>query len=307
MAIDFMKDDGVFMPMLNDAGRNQFYKQALDLSAKDKIVCDVGAGTGLLSILAVQAGAKHVIAVERDADRFAYLNQNLQRLGLANQIETRCINFLHSDIQADVYVSETINTQIFGEDILKISNHVVDRGGQFIPTGFKIWAEVYQNHPVFILDLTGNQQHEFGNQPHKFDPGIDIDPEFIKKINQDFTQQYDLQQTVYTADQFNRLFTLLDKFDDLKLIKTGETTPIIVDLNQHNIENNIKITVPNNIVGNGWPMIVLKWEIFFQDIVLSSDKCWFGNVAKHIRDEFRTGSDVVFYYDPAIRTWKLTY
>ena len=259
MAIDFMKDDGVFMPMLNDVGRNQFYKQALDRSAKDKIVCDIGAGTGLLSVLALQAGAKHVIAVERNEDRFKYLNENLQKLGLTDKIETHCIDFLNSDIRADVYVSETINTQIFGEDIIKLSNHVLGRGGQFIPTGFKIWAEVYQDHPVFMLDLTGKQ--EFGNQPSKFTPGININPEFINKISQDFTQQYDLQHTVHTADQFNRLFTLLDKFDDLKLIKTGETTPIIVNLNQHTIENNIKITVPNDIVGYGWPMIVLKWEI----------------------------------------------
>ena len=109
--IDFMADDGVFMPMLNDTGRNKFYKQALDLSVQDKIVCDIGAGTGLLSVLALQAGAKHVIAVERDPDRFEYLNQNLQKLGLENKIQTRHIDFLDSDIQADVYVSETINTQ----------------------------------------------------------------------------------------------------------------------------------------------------------------------------------------------------
>ena len=300
MGIDFLKDDGVFIPMLNDVGRNQFYKQALDLAAKDKIVCDIGAGTGLLSVLAVQSGAKHVIAVEKDPERFAYLNQNLQKLDLAGKIETHCIDFLKSNIQADVYVSETINTQIFGEDIVRLSNHVVDRGGQFIPSGFKIWAEVYQNHPVFILDLTGNH-------PDEFTPGIDVNPELVDKISQDFKQQYDLQYTVYTADQFNRLFTLLDKFEDLKLIKTGETVPIIVDLNQHNVESDIRITVPNHMVGKNWPMIVLKWEIFFQDVVLSSNNCWFGNVAKNIRDEFRTGNDIVFYYNPTIRRWKLTY
>jgi predicted RNA methylase len=298
--IDFMADDGVFMPMLNDTGRNKFYKQALDLSAQDKTVCDIGAGTGLLSVLALQAGAKHVIAVERDPDRFEYLNQNLQKLGLENTIETCHIDFLDSDIQADVYVSETINTQIFGEDILRLSNHVVDRGGQFIPAGFRVWAEVYQDHPVFILDLSRNESYEF-------DPGIDVGSNFVDNVNRDFTQQYDLQKTIYTANQFNRLFTMLDRFNDLKLIKTGQTDPVIINLNQSNVEHDIRITIPNNIVGKNFPMIVLKWEIFFQDVVLHSDNCWFGNVAKPIKDQFRTGSDIVFYYDPNIRNWKLSY
>jgi predicted RNA methylase len=303
MEIDFMKDDGVFIPMLNDVGRNRFYKQALDLAAKDKIVCDIGAGTGLLSVLALQAGAKHVIAVEKDPNRFEYLNQNLQKLGLTDKIETRCIDFLNSDIQADVYVSETINTQIFGEDIVKISNHVVGRGGQFIPAGFRIWAEVYHNHPVFILDLSASQAYEF-------DPGIDLSSEFVDKINQDFTQQYDLQKTIYTANQFNRLFTMLDKFTDLKLVKIGETTPVIIDLNQHVVENEIKIVIPNNVVPSNpgdLPIVVLKWEIFFQDVVLSSNNCWFGNVAQYVYNQYRTGNDIVFRYNPTQHNWKISY
>jgi predicted RNA methylase len=298
--MDFLADDGVFIPMLNDTGRNQFYKQALDRAAAGQVVCDIGAGTGFLSVLALQAGASRVIAVERDPGRFAYLNQTIKNLGLENRIETHCVDFLHSDIQADVYVSETINTQIFGEDMVQLSNHVAHRGGQFIPAGVRIWAEVYADHPVFILDLTHSEAYDF-------DPGIDIDSEFVKGVNADFQQQYNLQQTVFKANQLNRLFTMFDRFTDLKLNKIGETTPITVDFDQYNNESSIEIVIPNSLVPMRMPMVVLKWEMFYQDIVLHSNKCWFGNVAKNIRDQFRTGNDIVFRYDPAIRNWRLSY
>lgn len=300
MSTDFLVDDGVFMPMLNDTGRNQFYKQALDLAASGQVVCDIGAGTGFLSVLALQSGASRVIAVERNPDRFAYLNKTITNLGLQDKIETHCIDFLNSDIQADVYVSETINTQIFGEDMIRLSNHVADRGGQFIPAGVRIWAEVYTDHPVFVLDLAHNESYEFA-------PGVDIDSEYVAGVNSDFQQQYNLQETAFKANQLNRLFPMLDCFKDLTLNKIGETVPITINFDQYNNESNIKVVVPNSMVPLGMPMVVLKWEMFYQDIVLHSDKCWFGNVAKNIRDQFRTGNDIVFCYDPIVRQWRLSY
>jgi protein arginine N-methyltransferase 1 len=54
--------------MLKDKVRTLAYKNAI-LKNKhlfsDKIVLDVGAGTGILSIFAAKAGAKHVYAIEK--------------------------------------------------------------------------------------------------------------------------------------------------------------------------------------------------------------------------------------------------
>jgi len=300
--MDFLKDDGVFLPMLNDTGRNSFYKQALDIAAPGKVVCDIGAGTGFLSVLAVQAGASHVFAVERDLKRFDYLNQTIQRLGLTDKIETYSGDFLGSNIHADVYVSETINTQIFGEDMVKLSNHAVTHGGEFIPSGFRIWAEVYENHPVFVLDLSHSEAYDFS-------PGVGVPDAFKNAINQDFQQQYNLQETVFKANQLNRLFTMLHHFDDLKLVKLSETAPITVDLNKINVEQDISITVPIGMLSNTTPnpMVVIKWEAFYKNIVLSSDQCWFGNIAKPIRQQFQTNPDVTFRYDPTCKQWRLSY
>ncbi len=303
-----MKDDGIFMPMLNDTGRNQFYKRALEQFAPGQTVCDIGAGTGLLSVLAVQAGARHVFAIERDQDRCIYLQNVVDRLNLVQQIEVVHGDFLQTNIAADVYVSETINTQIFGEDMARLSNHALSHKGKFIPSGVRIWAEVYENHPVFILDLGKSEAYEF-------DPKIGVDKNFSNMINSDFETQYNLQHTVYAANYLNRLFTMLPNFKDLKLNKLGSTEPVTVDFNQPIDESNIRITVPFDIIVKDKPglggydhaMIVLKWKMYAGNAELDSDKCWFGNVAKSIQLKFRTSDQITFSYDPGIRDWRLKY
>lgn len=60
--------------MIKDAKRTDAYLEAIiknkDLF-KDKIVMDVGAGTGILSIFAARNGAKKVYAIERSDIAFA--------------------------------------------------------------------------------------------------------------------------------------------------------------------------------------------------------------------------------------------
>ena len=53
--------------MLKDRHRTMTYQKAIEGNPqdfKDKIVLDIGCGTGILSIFAARAGAKHVYAVD---------------------------------------------------------------------------------------------------------------------------------------------------------------------------------------------------------------------------------------------------
>ena len=53
--------------MLKDVARTAAYRDAMFQNRsvfKDKVVLDVGCGTGILSIFAVKAGAKHVYAID---------------------------------------------------------------------------------------------------------------------------------------------------------------------------------------------------------------------------------------------------
>ena len=299
MSLDFMKDDGVFLPMLNDVGRNVFYKTAIELAAPGKVVCDIGTGTGFLSILAAHAGAKHVIAVERDVQRYQYAKSIIEKLQLTDRIELVHGDFLDLDIPADVYVSETINTQIFGEDIIKLSNHAQKHGGEFVPGQFKIHAEVYEMHPIFVVDQSGSEAFEYN-------PEIDVDPAFASIINQDFQQQYGLNDTRYRANQLNRLFKMLPNFTDLKLTKWHQTQPITVDLNKLNNESDLTVTIPLRDVETHkiGMYVVLFWQAEYGPVTMNCRDVWFGNISKHV---MHATTDIVFRYDPQIRNWRLTY
>jgi predicted RNA methylase len=48
---------GIHQEMMNDQRRVDAYREAISRSLKNKVVADVGAGTGVLSIMAAEAGA----------------------------------------------------------------------------------------------------------------------------------------------------------------------------------------------------------------------------------------------------------
>ncbi|MES1920870.1 Protein arginine N-methyltransferase 1 [Bonamia ostreae] len=66
---------GIHEEMLKDSVRTESYQKALIQNKdtiKDKIVLDIGCGTGILSLFAARAGAKHVYAIEMaDIAKFA--------------------------------------------------------------------------------------------------------------------------------------------------------------------------------------------------------------------------------------------
>jgi predicted RNA methylase len=56
--------DEIHEEMLKDEVRMNVYQQSINETCKDYVVIDVGAGTGILSIFAAEAGASHVYGIE---------------------------------------------------------------------------------------------------------------------------------------------------------------------------------------------------------------------------------------------------
>lgn len=299
---DWFRHNGIFMPMINDTGRNVFYKQAIEQAVPGKVVCDIGTGTGLLSILAAKAGATKVYSVEMDPGRAAFATEIVRRCGLDHIIEVIEADFFTTDIKADVYISETIGSQIFNEYMIPIAKHALRHGGIFLPNSFDLRLVLYHNHPIFPAMMNNSAAFEF-------QPDIEIDPDFEAVVNQQFRDQHPHNYTLYTASTINNLFRMLPQFTDLKLSEIYCTSDLHIDLSQDIDENNICLTIPAAEIPDLTTVAVLFWTAnLYGDVKMDITDTWWGNACKSILPRTRTpGADLKMWYDPSITNWKLSY
>lgn len=129
--------------MLQDYIRTGTYYAAItenEVDFKDKVVMDVGCGSGILSLFAAKAGAKLVYAVE--ASNMAHFAEILARENA--DIGSR-IRVLHGKVEdlsipekVDVLVSEPMGTLLVNERMLETYIYARDRylipGGSMFPT-----------------------------------------------------------------------------------------------------------------------------------------------------------------------------
>ena len=105
-----------------------------DLDFKEKSVLDMGAGTGVLAILAEKFGAKNILAVDIEDWSAENIVENGKRNNCLN-IESRCgdIDCIHED-EFDVILAN-INRNILVEQLPYYSNKLI-KGGFLMLSGF---------------------------------------------------------------------------------------------------------------------------------------------------------------------------
>jgi len=116
------------IPMMNDAPRNDAFedaiKAAIEVTGPDARVLDIGAGSGLLSLMAARAGAKKVVACEMDtmiadmAQRIVAQNGYSDRITVHAKPSTELAIGAELDAPADILVSEILSSDLLTEKVL---------------------------------------------------------------------------------------------------------------------------------------------------------------------------------------------
>ena len=111
--------------MLKDTSRTLSYQKAIEGNPedfKDKVVLDIGCGTGILSIFAARAGAKHVYAID-NAEVALYAREIVKANGfegkitvLKGKIEELDLPFGEGEI--DIIISEWMGYYLLYESML---------------------------------------------------------------------------------------------------------------------------------------------------------------------------------------------
>ena len=111
--------------MLKDTSRTLTYQRAIEGNPddfKDKIVLDIGCGTGILSLFAARAGAKHVYAVD-NAEVALFAKEIVKKNGFEDKItvfkgKIEEIDFPFGEGEVDIIVSEWMGYYLFYESML---------------------------------------------------------------------------------------------------------------------------------------------------------------------------------------------
>jgi hypothetical protein len=202
--LNWNSDDGIFLPMINDINRNNFYDKLLSRYVRDQNCVDIGFGTGLLSLLAIKHGAKSIIAFEKDSNRFELGQYVINRLGLMDKITLINDQFTGNNFidysNSTIFFHEVMNHEIFGEGLWKIFPKQKLKNQIFLPShyGIELWTCEISDLLNMSLDrnITAYQDVPW------FNPGIDVDHNFIKVINEILQETYatETQKKEYKID-----------------------------------------------------------------------------------------------------------
>ena len=282
------------IPMINDNLRNTKYLEAIKKAINEneyEYVLEIGTGTGLLSMMAIDAGAKKVITCENNKSIFEIAKKIIKKNGYEDLIKvinkSSTILKVGEDLsqKADLLISEIFSSELVGEGIqpslLDAKKRLLKDKGKMIPEAAEIKVALLETSSV-IKDKC------FTNEINGYDLS-----DFNKITGNKFS--LDLKNTDVTYLSNEKIAFFFDFYSDsilkrehkkinIPIQKSGTCLGLItwmkINLYQgvyleNNPANNQKSHWTNVIYTFDEPLKVFKGEELNISASLISDSIWF--------------------------------
>ncbi|HLW48670.1 MAG TPA: methyltransferase domain-containing protein [bacterium] len=115
---------GFHWEMLSDSRRNAGYRAAIAGAAPGRVVYDVGAGVGPMSLYALEAGARRVYAIETDRDAYQYLRRLARRFPALVPMRGDALRGTLPDEAPDVVICEMWSSWLTDWPMVPVLNRI---------------------------------------------------------------------------------------------------------------------------------------------------------------------------------------
>ena len=253
---------GFDLLMINDEIRNDFWR--VD-RCKDKVVLDVGTGTGLLSVMAAQAGAKKVYTFEYDEAKYKVAKYLIKQAGLSDIITIINADILGVDAECwdhepiDIVTTETVANDCFTENFAVIVEHVENN---FNCAKNLTWYPEQIDLRLTLFD------YDYKNE---FEPGIALPEGFTNAVN---TSVEIFRNNFYPGNGINLPVAKVSKFkpNDSQLVDTFYTNSNLRSMLE---TANYNIPMDHSKLKN--PYIKVDWVLknHRNELWLNNAKSWY--------------------------------
>ncbi|XP_018421871.1 PREDICTED: protein arginine N-methyltransferase 7 [Nanorana parkeri] len=243
-----------YADMLHDKDRNEKYYQGIRAAVKrvkergeEAIVLDIGTGTGLLSMMAVTAGADYCYAIEVFTPMAEAAIQIVKANGFGDKIKV--INKHSKEVtlgpdgdmmqRANILITELFDTELIGEGALPSYEHaqqnLMQERWEAVPHRATVYAQVVESHRLWSMNKL---------LPINLDHGL-IKPPLELQTCPGAPSVCDVQLSQLSTDDFNTLSDIMVIFR--------------VDFSQQVSSTTVSHPVNFTSNANGEAQVVLSW------------------------------------------------